>query len=86
MINNLQLSLIAFYDNNLPSDQNTRDEISSHTIDGVRLITEKCVMDKGGFGGILSVENEDTHWGGTEAKVKVSQQVAYKTLRPLIVN
>jgi len=34
----------------------------------------------------LSVEHEDPLWGGTEEKIKVGLQIAYKTLRPHIVN
>jgi hypothetical protein len=42
-------------------------------------------MYEGGFNGTLSVEHEDPLWGGTEDKVKVGLQIAYKTLRPHIV-
>lgn len=44
------------------------------------------VMYEGGFKGTLSVEHEDPLWGGTEEKVKIGLQVAYKTLRPMIVS
>jgi sugar phosphate isomerase/epimerase len=52
-------------------------------VDWRRLID---VMYEGGFNGTLSVEHEDPQWGGTEKKVKIGLQVAYKTLRPLIVS
>ena len=42
-------------------------------------------MYEGGFNGTLSVEHEDPLWGGTEEKVKLGLQIAYKTLRPHIV-
>jgi sugar phosphate isomerase/epimerase len=51
-------------------------------VDWRRLID---VMYEGGFNGTLSVEHEDPQWGGTEEKVKIGLQVAYKTLRPHIV-
>lgn len=40
---------------------------------------------EGGFDGVLSIEHEDPVWGGTEAKVHTGLEVAYRTLRPLIV-
>ena len=40
---------------------------------------------EGGFTGAVSVEHEDPLWGGTEAKVKTGLEIAYRTLRPLIV-
>jgi sugar phosphate isomerase/epimerase len=40
---------------------------------------------EGGFDGVLSVEHEDPVWGGTEEKVKTGLQVAYRTLRPLLI-
>lgn len=40
---------------------------------------------EGGFTGVLSVEHEDPVWGGTEDKVHTGLEVAYRTLRPLIV-
>jgi sugar phosphate isomerase/epimerase len=52
-------------------------------VDWRRLID---VMYEGGFKGTLSVEHEDPLWGGTEEKIKVGLQIAYKTLRPYIVN
>ena len=51
-------------------------------VDWRRLID---VMYEGGFDGTLSVEHEDPQWGGTEEKIKVGLQIAYKTLRPHIV-
>ncbi|MDQ1671395.1 MAG: hypothetical protein QOE40_3456 [Actinomycetota bacterium] len=40
---------------------------------------------EGGFDGVLSVEHEDPVWGGTEDKVKTGLEVAYRTLRPLLI-
>ena len=40
---------------------------------------------EGGFAGVLSVEHEDPVWGGTEEKVKQGLEIAYRTLRPLII-
>jgi sugar phosphate isomerase/epimerase len=40
---------------------------------------------EGGFDGVLSVEHEDPVWGGTEDRVRTGLQVAYRTLRPLLV-
>jgi sugar phosphate isomerase/epimerase len=40
---------------------------------------------EGGFTGVLSVEHEDPLWSGSEAKVKQGLEIAYHTLRPLIV-
>jgi hypothetical protein len=34
---------------------------------------------------VLSVEHEDPVWGGTEDRVEVGLEVAYRTLRPLII-
>ena len=51
-------------------------------VDWRRLID---VLYEGGFDGTLSVEHEDPVWGGTEEKIKVGLQVAFNTLRPLIV-
>ncbi len=39
----------------------------------------------GGFDGVLSVEHEDPVWGGTDDRVHTGLQIAYRTLRPLIV-
>jgi sugar phosphate isomerase/epimerase len=38
-----------------------------------------------GFTGTLSVEHEDPVWGGDETRVKQGLEIAYRTLRPLIV-
>lgn len=51
-------------------------------VDWRRLID---VLYEGGFDGTLSVEHEDPLWGGSEEKVKVGLEIAYRTLRPLIV-
>lgn len=40
---------------------------------------------EGGFQGVLSVEHEDPVWGGNEDKVKTGLEIAYRTLRPLVV-
>jgi sugar phosphate isomerase/epimerase len=40
---------------------------------------------EGGFDGVLSVEHEDPVWGGEEDRVRTGLQVAYRTLRPLLV-
>jgi sugar phosphate isomerase/epimerase len=40
---------------------------------------------EGGFDGVLSVEHEDPVWGGTEARVETGLEIAYTTLRPLVV-
>ncbi len=40
---------------------------------------------EGGFQGVLSVEHEDAVWGGNEDKVKTGLEIAYRTLRPLVV-
>lgn len=51
-------------------------------IDWRRLID---VMYEGGFEGTLSVEHEDPLWGGSEEKIKIGLQIAYKTLRSHVV-
>lgn len=43
------------------------------------------VMYEHGYDGVLSVEHEDPVWGGTEDKVKTGLEIAYRTLRPLLV-
>lgn len=40
---------------------------------------------EGGFTGVLSVEHEDPVWSGSETRVKQGLEIAYRTLRPLIV-
>lgn len=39
----------------------------------------------GGFDGTLSVEHEDPVWGGDDQRVKAGLTIAYRTLRPLVV-
>ncbi|MGH9243708.1 MAG: sugar phosphate isomerase/epimerase family protein [Acidimicrobiales bacterium] len=50
-------------------------------VDWVRLID---AMYEGGFDGVLSVEHEDPIWGGSEDRIEVGLEIAYRTLRPLI--
>jgi len=38
-----------------------------------------------GFDGVLSVEHEDPVWGGDQARVEIGLEIAYRTLRPLLV-
>ena len=52
-------------------------------VDWRRLID---VLYEGGFTGTLSVEHEDPLWGGDEEKIKIGLDIAYRTLRPLIVS
>jgi sugar phosphate isomerase/epimerase len=40
---------------------------------------------EGGFDGTLSVEHEDPVWGGDTARVEAGLEIAYRTLRPLLV-
>ena len=40
---------------------------------------------EGGFTGVLSVEHEDPVWSGSPARVKQGLEIAYRTLRPLII-
>lgn len=40
---------------------------------------------EGGFDGVLSVEHEDPVWGGSVDRIKTGLAVAYRTLRPLLV-
>jgi sugar phosphate isomerase/epimerase len=42
-------------------------------------------LDEGGFTGTLSIEHEDPVWGGTYERVQRGLEVAYRTLRPLMV-
>jgi len=51
-------------------------------VDWARLVD---ALYEGGFDGVLSVEHEDPVWGGTEDRVKTGLEVAFRTLRPLIV-
>lgn len=43
------------------------------------------LLYEGGFDGTLSVEHEDPVWGGVEERVKTGLEIAYRTLRPLII-
>lgn len=43
------------------------------------------VLYEGGFDGVLSVEHEDPVWGGAEERIYTGLQMAYATLRPLVV-
>lgn len=43
------------------------------------------VMYEHGYDGVLSVEHEDPVWGGTQENVEIGLQIAYRTLRPLLV-
>ena len=40
---------------------------------------------EGGFTGVLSVEHEDPVWSGSPERVKQGLEIAYRTLRPLII-
>jgi sugar phosphate isomerase/epimerase len=51
-------------------------------VDWLRLVD---TLYEGGFDGVLSVEHEDPVWGGDESRVETGLQVAYRTLRPLLV-
>jgi sugar phosphate isomerase/epimerase len=51
-------------------------------VDWLRLVD---TLYEGGFDGVLSVEHEDPVWGGDENRIKTGLQVAYRTLRPLLV-
>ena len=44
------------------------------------------VLYEDGFTGALSVEHEDPVWGGSEERVKIGLNVAYRTLRDLLVD
>jgi len=59
-----------------------------YRVPGLGEVDWRGVVDalyEGGFTGAVSVEHEDPLWGGTEAKVKTGLEIAYRTLRPLIV-
>lgn len=43
------------------------------------------VLYEGGSTAVLSVEHEDPLWGGTEDRVKKGLEIAYRSLRPLVV-
>jgi sugar phosphate isomerase/epimerase len=51
-------------------------------VDWLRLVD---TLYEGGFDGVLSVEHEDPVWGGDENRIRTGLQVAYRTLRPLLV-
>ena len=51
-------------------------------VDWLRLVD---TLYEGGFDGVLSVEHEDPVWGGDEDRIRTGLQVAYRTLRPLLV-
>jgi sugar phosphate isomerase/epimerase len=42
-------------------------------------------LDEGGFAGTLSIEHEDSVWGGTVERVQRGLETASGTLRPLVV-
>jgi sugar phosphate isomerase/epimerase len=59
-----------------------------YRVPGLGEVDWRGVVDtlyEGGFEGVLSVEHEDPVWGGTEDKVKTGLEIAYGTLRPLLV-
>jgi sugar phosphate isomerase/epimerase len=59
-----------------------------YRVPGLGEVDWRRVVDalyEGGFEGVLSVEHEDPVWGGTEDRVKTGLEVAYRTLRPLVV-
>ena len=43
------------------------------------------VLYEGGFDGTVSVEHEDPVWGGDPDRVRTGLEIAYRALRPLIV-
>ena len=51
-------------------------------VDWLRLVD---TLYEGGFDGVLSVEHEDPVWGGDEDRIRTGLQVAYRTLRPLLI-
>ncbi len=52
-------------------------------VDFARLID---VLYEGGFDGTVSVEHEDPVWGGDPDRVRTGLEIAFRTLRPLIVD
>jgi sugar phosphate isomerase/epimerase len=52
-------------------------------VDFARLID---VLYEGGFDGTVSVEHEDPVWGGDPDRVRTGLEIAFRTLRPLIVH
>jgi sugar phosphate isomerase/epimerase len=51
-------------------------------VDWVRLIDR---LYEGGYDGTISVEHEDPIWGGSPERVRTGLEIAFRTLRPLIV-
>jgi sugar phosphate isomerase/epimerase len=51
-------------------------------VDWVRLVDR---LYEGGYDGTISVEHEDPIWGGDPGRVRTGLEIAYRTLRPLIV-
>ena len=43
------------------------------------------VLYEGGFDGTVSVEHEDPVWGGDPDRVRTGLEIAFRTLRPLII-
>lgn len=41
---------------------------------------------EGGFDGVLSVEHEDPVWGGARDRIEAGLDIAFRTLRPLIIS
>jgi sugar phosphate isomerase/epimerase len=59
-----------------------------YRIPGLGQISWTRVVDalyEGGFDGVLSVEHEDPIWGGDPDRVRTGLEIAFRTLRPLIV-
>ena len=59
-----------------------------YRVPGLGQVDWRSVVDtlyEHGFTGVLSVEHEDPVWGGDEERVKTGLDIAYRTLRPLIV-
>jgi sugar phosphate isomerase/epimerase len=51
-------------------------------VDWTRIVD---TLYEGGFTGVLSVEHEDPVWGGDEDRVRTGLDIAYRTLRPLVI-
>jgi sugar phosphate isomerase/epimerase len=59
-----------------------------YRVPGLGDVDWRRVLDtlyEGGFDGVLSVEHEDPVWGGDDDLVRAGLDVAYRTLRPLII-
>jgi sugar phosphate isomerase/epimerase len=59
-----------------------------YRVPGLGEVDWRRVVDalyEGGFDGVLSVEHEDPVWGGSEPRIRTGLEVAYRTLRPLLV-